>query len=234
MSAGSGTYMPMGMAGHKADGTEGNSGPMMVTASGMHPVTTPGNDFHTDSMGGSVDMAGHVLGQALSDHHQKWDEGGQQGNAIKVDKKTLDSTGLNHSTIHGGGSGASGPTPGPQPTPRQQALDSSNEGKPSGTGVQRQANRRGDPKASPLAEALMRARGHTDEEVKGRTMGQEFGRTARDAAADLPLIGGMFRGDKWKQDRIQDKIASDHKSSRAVKELQDHIRSARQGLNYEE
>ena len=235
MSAGGGTYMPMGIAGHKADGTEGNSGPAMVTASGLHPGHLPTADGHTDSMGGHGDMAGHILGQALNDHHNEWDEKGQKGNAIKVDKKLLDSTGINHSEVHGGGGGGAAPTPGPQaPTPRQQALDSSNEGKPSDTGVQRQANRRGDPKASPLAEALMRARGHTSEEAKGRTMGQEYGRSARKAAGELPVIGSLFRGDSWKKDRIQDKVASDNKSQRAVDKLTDLVRSAKQDINRED
>ena len=113
-------------------------------------------------------------------------------------------------------------------------MDSSNEGKPSGTGVQRQANRRGNPKASPLAEALMRARGHTPEEAKGRTMGQEYGRSARKAAGELPVIGSLFRGDSWKKDRIQDKVASDNKSQRAVDKLTDLVRSAKQDINRED
>ena len=50
----------------------------------------------------------------------------------------------------------------------------------------------------------------------------------------MPLIGGLFRGDKWKQDRIQDKIASDHKSQRAVDKLTDLVRSAKQDINRED
>ena len=208
LGPGEAVHMPLGLHhgtdnAHLDQDADGNVQGVMVTPTGVHKVNPPtgGSKGMKSADGGAVNHA-DVLGHHLADH-----PGG------KVDKKTLNMMGMNHSEKHTGkGQGALGrafkETPGMQAVGKLGRMLSRNKEreaeKPNATGQDRQRARRGTD-GSPIKSVLSRIGQYTKEGLK-------------DAAEELPTYagGGMARD----TDRYRDK-----QTRKAVKKVQAQERS---------
>jgi len=215
---GEGMYFPNGLHhgtenAHLDKDADGNTQAVLATQTGVHKVNPPTGEINNhENLGhrGAADVAGDTLGSHLADH-----EGG------KVDESTLDPTGINQS-MHGPG-GKKQASKGPAAI-RQDNIDSLG----GGTGMERQQNRRGNAKASPLEKFLERSRGRgeTADAGEGLTPKQYVGESLRDVGGALPSVfgGGLIRGTSaWKKDQLKNFTNNELKTQSAAQKFYNSV-----------
>ena len=221
-SAGGGTYMPNGIDNDHPDvGSDEHaanaSGPVMVTANGIHSVNPGGGSSTTGDVNDHNTNVANILGAMVAPHHA---DGDPKSNNIKIDKNTMDLAGANGPENQGqgetpqpGGGEAGAPPPTKPPEEQPEVFGAG------GTGREREEDRRGTDKS-----AAHRFFSGKEEEGKGRKggLGDYIKDALADAGGELPAVlgGGAVRGsDRWKKLRIRDFNRQEAKNQRASEKL---------------
>ena len=205
VAPGGGMYMPNGLPKDHPD--DEHSGPVMVTANGVHSVNPGGGSSNVGDVPSAKDNVANILGAGMQPHH---DSGGPLADQIHVDKEAMDAMGANGATVNAATGGLS--------TPEN---DPATYGK-GGSASQRTLDRAGTKKSA--THRLLNYIGRGLVEAAGELSGplEPVGQMVRNTGKHKEIMTN------YAMDRVDKRRSAESKTSALV----DHLTERRKNPNY--